>query len=146
MCLTYHLVDSNLPKTQVFKSPLLTYACSLGLIGLVSLLMARGADVDAQAEKLDASNMKATTPPLTAINFGSPQIVEMLLGAGADPNNRVDEVQCPFIEALEQDQKVEILRHLIALAAMSTTKGVDISIRSYNVPFCPMMQPQSKRS
>jgi ankyrin repeat protein len=77
--------DTNLAHVLYSGRLPLHIAASKGQTEMVALLLEHGADINAQNDTLDTSNMRLT-PLEAAIEYYHPDICKLLLEAGADPN------------------------------------------------------------
>ena len=78
-------VDTNLTHALYYGRLFLHVAASKGRIEMVAQLLKQGADINAQSDTLDTSNVRLTALE-AAIWYGHTNVCELLLEAGADPN------------------------------------------------------------
>ncbi len=75
-----HIGEEEINCFDVLSFTPLTYAGVNNHLDVARLLLANGADVDAHEEK-----MIGNTPLAEAVREGTPEMVKLLLDAGADP-------------------------------------------------------------
>ncbi|KAM0552464.1 hypothetical protein ACHAPJ_008025 [Fusarium lateritium] len=97
------------PNTRCSKHTPLALAAALGYENVISMLLSRGA-------RLDAASNKGQTPLICAVIGGQESIVRRLLEMGANPNARDDSGQTPLVYAVIRGQG-GIVRWLLEMGA-----------------------------
>lgn len=84
---------------------------------VLQLLLGAGAKVDAAGQSDEMPMMDKPTPLMLASAFNTPEIVRLLLQAGADPKNRRDRDKTPLMLASQNTRHPEIVSQLIRAGA-----------------------------
>ena len=124
---------------------------------LVKLLLAQGADVNAQAEPVFGTvkngdiGIGSLTPLIVAVSARSPETVRLLLGAGADINARDVRGMTPIMLAVATDHPNEqIVRMVLAKAPAMDARSkagetaLDWAIKFQNPAILPLIRNASK--
>src|SRR5204862_3601652 len=123
-----------------------------GNVDMVKLLLARGADVNAQSDpvfekvKNGDIGIGSLTPLLYSVTAGSPEVVRMLLDAGADINVRDVRGMTPVMLSVATDHPSDkIVRMLLAKGAAMDAKSkagetaLDWALKFQNPSILPLI-------